>query len=311
MIHLFAGEDSYRSREAYLAAREEARKKNGINVLRDEGLTEKALLSALNGQTIFGDSPAVALEGIAGFTGDRADGFLSILKNASASVTVLVWERTKPESRLKIWGYLQKNADKTELFSPLSFLELKKRIFESVREEGGKISENAVQLLIKICGTDLWFLESEIKKLVLCAKDREITAEDVEEVTPIEEEINIFNVVRSLALSDGKTAIRNLSVSRAMGEDSRFILSQVIKEVRVLLSIRDLMDRGQAINPVRLAAQMGVRDFVLEALQRSAGRMNTVKLHRVYDQLVVSLYALNNGRAEADDVLDMLALQSI
>ena len=54
-----------------------------------------------------------------------------------------------------------------------------------------------------------------------------------------------------------------------------------------------------------------LRNFVVEGLMSSAQKTTTAKLKRLFDQLVVSLYALNSGRAEADDVLDSLALNSV
>ena len=222
-----------------------------------------------------------------------------------------VWEGAKPDVRLKIWGYLRKHATAFNLYAPLMPQEVRKIAVEKIKEHGAKISDSALQLLVSACGTNLWQLENEIGKLELATLGREITREDVLKITPVETEINVFSVVRALSIGDGRNAIKNLVQSRQQGEDPRFILSQVIREVRALLAIRDLLDRRQRVNSAQLATQVGVRDFVIEGLVGSAQKTTTVKLRRLFDQLVVSLYALNSGRAEADDVLDSIALNSI
>lgn len=310
-LFVFAGEDTFRSREAYLKAREEAKQKNGLTVLRDEQLTEETLSNALAGQTLFGTSPSLAVEGLARFTGDRADNILSILEAAPASIEMFVWEGGKPDVRLKIWGYLRKHAAAFNLYAPLMPQEVRKIAAEKIRESGAKIADPALQLLTQACGTNLWQLQNEIDKLLLAVKDREITREDVLAITPVETEINVFSVVRALSIGDGRNAIKNLVQSRAQGEDPRFILSQATREVRALLAIRDILDRHQRVNAAQLAAQVGVRDFVVEGLVGAAQKTTTAKLKRLFDQLVVSMYALNSGRAEAEDVLDSMALQSV
>ncbi|MDO8512323.1 MAG: hypothetical protein Q7S57_03550 [bacterium] len=310
-LYVFAGEDTFRSREAYLKAREEARIKSGLVILRDEQLTEETLSNALAGQTLFGTSPSLAVEGLARFTGDRADNILGILETAPISIEMYIWEGAKPDVRLKIWGYLRKHATAFNLFAPLMPQEIRKIAIDKIQERGGKIVDAGLQLLVQACGTNLWQLQNEIDKLLLYASNREITRADVLAITPVETEINVFSVVRALSIGDGRNAIKNLVQSRNQGEDPRFILSQAVREVRALLAIRDLLDRHQRVNSTQLAVQVGVRDFVVEGLVGPAQKTTTVKLRRLFDQLVVSLYALNSGRAEADDVLDSIALQSI
>lgn len=310
-IYVFAGEDTFRSREAYLKAREGAKQKSGVTVLRDEQLTEEALSNALAGQTLFGTSPSLAVEGLARFTGDKADSILHILETAPASIEMFIWEGAKPDVRLKIWGYLRKHATAFNLFAPLMPQEIRKIAIDKIQERGGKIVDAGLQLLVQACGTNLWQLQNEIDKLLLYASNREITRADVLAITPVETEINVFSVVRALSIGDGRNAIKNLVQSRNQGEDPRFILSQAVREVRALLAIRDLLDRHQRVQSAQLAVQVGVRDFVVEGLVGAAQKTTTVKLRRLFDQLVVSLYALNSGRAEADDVLDSVALNSI
>jgi len=309
-IKVFAGEDSYRSRVAYLASREDARKRVGVAILRDENLNEKKLSDLLGGQTLFGESPAIALEGITSFTGTRADNFVEILSRGKNS-EIIVWENGKPNMQLKVWKYLQKNSEFLKIFGFPTESEVRSFIMEKTKDLGAKIDSKAVALLINAFHGDLASINNELEKLALFSSGREITDQDVKEIAAIAIKVNVFNVARSLALGDGKTALKNLADSRAAGEEPRFILSQVIKDVRALLAIRDMLDRKQNIRSVELGSQVGVRDFVIDTLSRSATRIPSSKLHRLFDQLVISTYAMNTGRAEADDILDNIALQSI
>lgn len=307
-FRVFAGEDTFRSRATYLEACEEERKNNSLVVLRDEELTEENLNSRLQGVTLFGTTPVLAVERIAEATGKKADAFVEILEKAPQNQKVIFWEAGKPETRLKVWKFLQKNS-KVENFQALSQSEILKWVKEKVSLAGGKISDVAAQTLVKNCGQDLWVCSSEIEKLVMYTKGREITPQDIYAITPISSEINVFTVVRALAVGEGQQALKNLAVARKNGEDSRFILTQLTREVRALLGIRDLLDRREPIKTYELASKLGVRDFVIESLIPAAKRTNSAKLKRLFDQLVVSLHALNTGKAEEDELLDSIALQ--
>lgn len=309
-IKVFAGEDSYRSRVAYLVSREEARKRVGVVILRDENLTEESLSNSLGGQTLFGKSPAIVLEGITSFTGKRADVFVEILSR-DKTAEIIIWENGKPNAQLKIWKYLQKNAEHFKIFGLPTEFEVRNFIAEKTKSLEAKINATAVTYLINVFHGDLASINNELDKLALFSRGREISADDVREIVAITAKVNVFNVARSLAIGDYKSALKNLADSRAAGEEPRFILSQVIKDVRALLTIKDVLDRGLNVHSIELGAQIGTRDFVIDALARSANRMSAVKLRRLFDQLVISTYALNTGRAEADDILDNIALQSI
>lgn len=309
-IKVFAGEDSYRSRIAYLVAREEAQKRVGVVILRDENLTEENLSDALGGQTLFGDSPAIVLESVTSFTGKRADTFVEILSR-SETAEIIIWENGKMNAQLKVWKYLQKSAEQLKIFGLPTDSEVRNFIAEKTKNLGAKINTMAVAFLINAFHGDLASINNELEKLALFSHGKEISTEDVKEISAVATKVNVFNVARSLALGDYKNALKNLADSRAAGEEPRFILSQVIKDVRALLAIRDVLDRKQNVHPVELGAQVGARDFVIETLARFATHMSAVKLRRLFDQLVVSTYAMNTGRAEADDILDNIALQSI
>jgi DNA polymerase-3 subunit delta len=281
-----------------------------VVILRDENLTEESLSDSLGGQTLFGDFPMIALEGITSFTGKRADTFVEILSRGKAA-EIIIWESGKPNAQLKVWKYLQKNAEHLKIFGLPTESEVRNFIAEKAKSLETKINAAAVTYLINSFHGDLASINNELEKLALFSRGREISAEDALEIVAVATKVNVFNVARSLALGDYKNALKNLADSRAAGEEPRFILSQVIKDVRALLAIRDALDRRQSVRPVELAAQVGTRDFVIDALSRSATRMSAVKLRRLFDQLVVSTFALNTGRAEPDDILDNIALQNI
>jgi DNA polymerase III delta subunit len=311
MIRVFVGEDTFRSRAAYQSAKADAQRTGPLQVLRDEGVAEEHLAAALAGQPLFGFPPAVAIENLTAILGERVDVVLRLLARVPPERCVLIWERGTPNERSKLWKALRERADHLETFSPLSEAAVERWVEEAVRARGGAMTRPTVRALVAACGLNLWTLDSEIEKLLLYAQGRHITPEDVVHVTPVVAEANVFATVRALATGDGTTALRHLAAHRASGDDPRIVLSATIREVRTLLTIRDLLDRSQRVSPWGLARDLRLPVAVVSALLGAAQRTTVVHLRALFDRLVVALYALNTGRAEPDDILDSVALQAL
>lgn len=306
MLRVFFGEDTFRSRAAYVAAKSETQRERPVRVLRDELLTEERLASALLAQPLFGSAPALALEGVTALPKDYAERVVNLLKRRDPAGLVLVWESGVPEGRSAVWTFLRAHADGLESFAALTPEECAQWLTETLSSRGGTMEPAAVTALLQACGHDLWTISQEAEKLVLYARGRVITLDDVRALTFSIAHANTFATVRALATGDGRTALRYLAALRQRGEDPRGILSLSLREIRLLLLIRDLLDRRVAVSPSGLARDLRIPAFAAEALLRSAKRTTTSAVRALFDRTLVSLYALNTGRADPDDVLDML-----
>lgn len=82
-------------------------------------------------------------------------------------------------------------------------------IEKHVKEDGYKISHQAVQLLSEYVGADLIALDKELNKLYLNLKDTdEVTAESIEKYIGINKEFNSFELCKALAYRDAAKAHR-------------------------------------------------------------------------------------------------------
>lgn len=315
-VRVFSGNDTYHSRKAYGAVRKKIQNEKELIILRDEQLTERAFEEALQGSTLFGEMPAVAVERLTSFTGDAADRVVAVLTRAAAQpCSLMVWEEGKLNMRTKIGKALTVYADAADTFSvPEKPWErepwAKDHVRSIVRELGGSIESHAVDTLVSRIGVDAWAIASELKKLVLYAKEKNITADVVCKLVP-QSESNVFSAVRALASGNTVTAVRELAAVRSAGEDPRGILALTIRDVRMLMIVRDRIDAGLSLTPKELIVELGLKSnqsFVVKKIIDAAKTVRTAQLRRLFDRLVVSQYALNIGRADPDDVLDGLAL---
>lgn len=311
MLSVFFGADTFRSRAAYVAARDDAARRGALSVLRGAAVTPERLATALTGQPLFGASPAVAVEELTALRGTDADAVVRILERAPEGTRALLWERGVPDGRSKVWKCMKAHAGTVEEFPPLPDREIEAWIADAARARGGTIARDAVRDLARACGNDLWTLSREMDKLLLVARGREVTSRDVSALTPEATDVSVFGTVRALATGDGVAALRFLAVHRKRGDDPRRILALTIRDVRALLVIRDLLDRGDTPQVSVVASVVRVPPFVAERLLGAARRATATRLRALFDRLVVALYQLNTGRADPDDVLDSVAFRAL
>lgn len=292
-------------------ARAEAKAKAPALVLRDEALTPRTFQAAVEGQSLFGSPPPLAVEQLTVFTGDQAAAISRTLGSLGKERTLVVWERGVPNAQGIVWRALKRAADAAKEFLPLSERSLFSWIQERLLESGQTIDPAAAQQLISACGGDLWKISSELDKLVLGKGSGPITSADVEALTLDHSEANAFAAVRAIAAGDGRAALRLLAENWRAGEEPRRLFFLTVRELRNLLRVRDGLDRGERLTAWSLASELRIPREAAAALLETAQRTTTSRVRALFERSVVAYYHLNTGRAEADEVLENLALAQV
>lgn len=312
MVTVFYGEDTYRSREAYRAARNEASARAGVPavILRDERLTPAALQAVVEGDTLFGTRPPVAVERLTSFTGASATAVADALRAAPEGAIVLTWEDGAPAANGIVWRALQELADLRH-FPLLSEPKVLAWIAERAAASARIIDVAAQRALVARYGANLWLLASELDKLFLEEPARVITAADVERTTLPTPDAEIFGVIRAVVHGQAAEALRALTAGALSGEDPRRIFFLVLREVSALLRTRERLDRGEALTAWTLAKDFHLPKVATEQLLHTAHQTTTPALRMLFDRCIVAYYHLNTGRAEAEEILESLAMRTI
>lgn len=310
MIRVFYGADTFRSREAFRSARKQIADQTGVPVvlLRDEALTPVSLHTAASGQTLFSASPPLAVERLTAFSGAHGASIAQMLRTFPRRRTLLVWEEGVPNVQGVVWKAL-KIAGKLEEFTPLSEAHVRSWVQKKLDGTGRTLEPAAAEALIERGGADLWRLSSELEKLILLKDAGPITEEDVAELTSAGVEAEVFATVRAIVRGDARVALMLLAEARKIGEEPRRLFFLLVREVKHLLLVRDLLDRGEHMTPWVVASTLRLPRNAAEALLETSQRTSTSAVQALFDRCVVSYYHLNVGRAEADEVLETLALK--
>lgn len=218
MIIFLYGPDTFRSRQKLQELKNKFIREVDASGLNLETLDEKAadtekIQSAVLSQPFLAKKRMVVLENF--FSVARSEKtyerILDILRGKPADNSIIiVLERGLEPSKLKnnpLWKALQKEKHcyQFELLAPR---ELKAWIDKRAKELGGSISSSAAAHLAAAAGNDLWLINSELKKLCAYKKFREISLEDVKNLTSTESEESIFLLTDALGHKNHKEALR-------------------------------------------------------------------------------------------------------
>lgn len=138
---------------------------------------------------------------------------------------------------------------KTQSFDLLSHPEVKRWVQGRLLGYGGKIklTQEALEILVRITGSDLWRLNGELEKLISYAKSRGISLIGKKEVTSLvvdDQQEQIFRLLEALARGDKKSALHHLALQFRQGEAEQRTLTMIQYQLRVMLCLRDLLDQG-------------------------------------------------------------------
>ncbi len=182
---------------------------------------------------------------------------------------------------------------------------LQKWIVKRTKLQGGEISPQAAAVLAAAINEDPRVASQEIEKLLLYTRlERPIAPEDVELLTPAASNANIFDYVDALGGRNARKAFATLQTLLAQpGQEPMQVFSMIVRQYRLLLLAREVMDQGGNDGDVMKA--LGVHSFVARKLVNQARRMRLSQLEKIYRRLLELDLAMKSG-SNPPTVLDTL-----
>lgn len=191
---------------------------------------------------------------------------------------------------------------------------LERWVREHVTERGGRITPQAASLLAANVGGGhddrdpmpvLPALTNEIEKLVLYkGSEAAIDVADVALLSPYAAEDTIFELVDALGNRQSARAAELFQDKINEGADPFYLFSMFIRQFRLLLQTRYLLDEGE--RPAGIAEQMKQRPFVAEKLARQARNFTLPQLEQIYRRLLEIDVDAKTGKADLLTALHLL-----
>ena len=181
---------------------------------------------------------------------------------------------------------------------------LQQWIQKQVREEGGSISPQAVNLLAKLIGSNLWIMANEIKKLVLLTSGRRIEEGDVRTLVSYAQETNVFAMVDAILEFKPGIAEKLLQQLLREGAAPAYLLFMLARQVHMIVRARELRSQGEP--EVEIQNRLGLPQFALRRTLEQADRHPLPRVIEVYHKLLETDLAIKTGKYDGELALNIL-----
>jgi len=218
--------------------------------------------------------------------------------------TILVLIDGKIASKNPLFSKLSTRA-RVKSFPLLRDAKLRQWIQKRAGEKGASISSQAVDLLARFVGGNLWIMANEIDKLALFASGRRIEEEDVKLVVSYAQEANVFAMVDAVLEFRAGVAEQLLQKLLQRGAAPAYLLVMLSRQVRMIVRVKEL--RNQRKSEMEIQDKLGLTsDFALRKTSEQAGRYSLARLKEVYHRLLDADLSIKTGRYDAELALNIL-----
>ena len=216
------------------------------------------------------------------------------------------FEKDKFNTDNPLFSFLKEKA-KTQEFKLLSGKSLHLWTEKEIKRLKTEISPIALKRLIASSNNDLWRLSTEIKKLVSYKNCEKIEIIDVELLTELEIETNIFKTIDAIALLDKKTALRLLSQHLENGDPPFYLLTMINYQFRNILVIKSLLQQNMSFPMILKVSRLN--PFVAKKCYSLAGQFSFKRLKDIYLKILEADLKIKTGKVSARQCLELLVSQ--
>lgn len=220
--------------------------------------------------------------------------------------TCLILTAAKLDRREKFSTVLEKKGT-VVLCQPLYKQNLVSWVKQRIRRAGKSIDPDALHLLTEAVGNDMMTLNQDIEKLSLyCGNRRQISLNDVATVSSAMRSVSVFEVVNAMMEGRVKDALFSLKRAIDEGEPPVRIFYFIVREFRMMLKARMMLDQGRS--PEEAARAAGVPGFKAREFSRRLQKFSREDLYRLFMKLIETDGMLKGGALRPEIALEALLL---
>lgn len=178
-------------------------------------------------------------------------------------------------------------------------------IKKRVAREGGKISPEAVRLLEKQVGGDLWVMSGEIAKLATYALGRQIEEGDVDLLVGYTRQANIFSMVDAVLGFKAGAGQQMLQQLMQEGMAPPQILFMISRQVRLMIQVKAMLKERKAQSEMQ--SRLGLNnEFVWQKTLEQTNMYSFDRLKELYHKLLDTDIAIKTGKYNDELALNIL-----
>ncbi len=320
MIIFFFGEDSFRIKQKLNEVRHHFVKNINLGSFSLEEINgEKTSVSEIsqkiNTGSLFTKKRMLIIKNI--FSNKQENLFKYLIdlskkqRNDKSNALVFIDESitaTKLKENAKKFLLILKKLPYSQEFKALDHKQVLKFAKETFSQKNHDISFSALSLLVEKTSNDLWRLNNEINKLCALAKNRKIETNDINTLVSGEFEEKIFILIDAFFEKRKSIAYKTLHEQLSAGLSSEYILSMLIRQIKILLEIKAAQKTTSNEN---LAIVLNLHPFVVKKSLISVNKFSLNQLKQIFNNLVELEYKSKIGQVNLKNELFLLSAKGL
>ena len=185
---------------------------------------------------------------------------------------------------------------------------LREWVQKRVKDEGREISPQAVHLLARLVGSNLWIMASEIEKLLLYTDGRKIEEGDVQSIVGYNQQATVFNMVDAILEFKAEQAEKMLEHLFRSGVAPVYLLFMIARQVQLIVRVKEL-SRKRSTNR-EMQGKLGTSsEWVLRKTLEQASRYSLSRLKNMYRRLLDTDISIKTGKMDPELALNILVVE--
>lgn len=305
MIYLLYGNKDYRINDEIKKITKNIDK---INITKyDLNVDDiKEVINDAETYSLFEEKKVIIIENANMFTGSTSKDSEIIekyMENENPLTTlILIVRGEKIDSRKKITKLLQKKGKILEFNEDINIDNLIKKELKNY-----KIDYQTLNLFKNRVGTNPLIIENEINKIKLYKNDKEITKEDILNVTTKTIEIDIFKLIDDIVKGNKDSAIEIYHEMLKVNEEPLKIVIMLANQFRIMYQSKELMLKGYTEKDI--ASLLKIHPYRVKlALQNSRNYSSKTILKYLNDLADIDI-GIKTGKLNKDLALELFILK--
>jgi DNA polymerase-3 subunit delta len=200
------------------------------------------------------------------------------------------------------------NKATVKAFPLLKTVELRQWINKRIAEKNNTISPQALNLMVRLIGSNLWAMSGELDKLALYASGRQIEEKDVKMLVGYTQQTSVFNLVDAIMGFNTQEAENVLQQLLQKGASASYILAMIHRQLRLIVRTREMKKQGLKESDMR--QKLGVAsEYVVRKTLEQGNRYSMDRIKQVYQQLLDADISIKTGKYTEELALDILVVE--
>ena len=256
--------------------------------------------------SLFDDTKIVIADNAIMFTGSSnkdAEIIEKYLNNINkTTILIFIVHNEKIDSRKKITKLVKKNGKVIEFNDEINIESFAKELLKDY-----KINYQNLKLLLDRVGNNPLIIQNEIEKLKLYKDNKEISEEDIINVTTKTVDINIFKLIDSIVKKEKDTAIEIYHEMLKVNEEPIKIIIMLANQYRIMYQSKELLKKGYSEKDI--ASTLQIHPYRVKLAIQNSKAYDSKSLLKFLSDLADTDINIKSGKENKDLALELFILK--